>query len=70
MISQNSTYHSRVQLTVNSKSQKFNEPHKDLFSQRLNEIIDNHLLTEHKVHLNLILLMQVADVVIKDIDMF
>ena len=61
-------YHLRVQLIVISKFQKFNKSHKDLSRQRLDEMIDNHFLIEHKVHLNLILLMQVTNVVIKDID--
>jgi len=42
--------------------------HKDLFRQRLNEIIDNYLLTEHKIHLNLISSIQVTNVVIENID--
>jgi len=62
------TNHLRVQLIINSKSHKFNELLKDLFKQRLNKSVSNHLLTEHKVYLNLIVLMQIADVVIEDID--
>ena len=62
------TNHLRVQLIINSESYKFNESLKDLSKQRLNKFINNHLLTEHKVYLNLIALMQIADVVIEDID--
>jgi len=67
-IAKSSTNHSRVQLIINSESHEFNESLKDLSKQRLNKLIDNHLLTEHKVYLNLIVLMQVTDVVIEDID--
>jgi len=67
-ISQDSTYHSKIQLIINNKFQKFNESHKDLFRQKFNEIINNYLLTEHKVHLNLISLMQITNVVIEDIN--
>ena len=41
---------------------------KDLFKQRFNKLISNYLLIKYKVYLNLIMLMQIADVVIKDID--
>jgi len=67
-IIKSSTNHLRVQLIINSESYEFNELLKDLFKQRLNKSIDNHLLTEHKVYLNLIALMQIADVVIEDIN--
>ncbi len=67
-IIKSSTNHLRVQLIINSESHKFNESLKDLSRQRLNKLISNHLLTEHKVYLNLIALMQVTDVVIEDID--
>jgi len=70
MIFQDLTYHLRVQLFINNKLQKFCKLHKDLSKQKLDQIISNHFLTEYKVHLNLISLMQVADVVIKDIDVF
>jgi len=63
-------YHSRVQLIIINKFQKFNESHKNLFKQRFNEIINNYFLTKYKVHLNLILLVQVTDVVIENIDVF
>ncbi len=65
---QDLTYHLKVQLIINNKSQKFNELHKNLFKQKFDEIIDNYFLTEHKVHLNLISLMQVVNVVIEDIN--
>jgi len=67
-ITKNSTNHLKVQLIINSKSYKFNELLKDLFKQRLNKFISNHFLTEYKVYLNLIALMQIVDVVIEDID--
>jgi len=67
-IVKSSTNHLRVQLIINSEFYKFNELLKDLSSQRLNKLINNHFLTEHKVYLNLIALMQIADVVIEDID--
>ena len=41
---------------------------KDLFKQRLNKSVSNHFLTEYKVYLNLIVLMQIVNVVIKDIN--
>ncbi len=62
------TNHLRVQLIINSEFHEFNELLKDLSKQRLNKLINNHLLTEYKVYLNLIVLMQIADVVIEDID--
>ncbi len=62
------TNHLRIQLIINSESYKFNESLKDLFRQRLNKLISNHLLTEYKVYLNLIVLMQIINVVIKDIN--
>jgi len=58
----------KIQLIINSEFHEFNELLKDLFRQKLNKLIDNHLLTEYKVYLNLIVLMQIIDVVIKDID--
>ena len=64
------TNHSRVQLIFNSEFYKFNEPLKDLSRQRLDKFVNNHLLTEHKVYLNLIVLMQVMNVIIEDIDVF
>jgi len=67
-ITKSSTNHLKIQLIINSESHKFNESLKDLFKQKLNKSVSNHLLTEHKVYLNLIALMQVADVVIEDID--
>jgi len=67
-IIKSSTNHLRVQLIINSEFYEFNELLKDSFKQRLNKLIDNHLLTEHKVYLNLIALIQITDVVIKDID--
>jgi len=60
--------HLKVQLIINSESYKFNESLKDSFRQKLNKFINNHLLTEHKVYLNLIAVMQIINVVIKDID--
>jgi len=39
-----------------------------LFKQRLNKLINNYLLIEHKVYLNLILLMQITDIIIEDIN--
>ena len=65
-----STNHLRVQLIFNSKFHEFNESLEDLSEQKLNKSVDNHLLTEHKVYLNLIALMQVTDVMIKDINVF
>jgi len=56
-IVKSSTNHLRVQLIINSEFYKFNELLKDLFKQRFNKLISNHLLTEHKVYLNLIVLM-------------
>ncbi len=67
-IVKSSTNHLRVQLIINSEFHEFNELLKDLSKQRLNKLINNHLLTEYKVYLNLIVLMQIADVVIEDID--
>jgi len=67
-IIKSSTNHLKVQLIINSESHKFNELLKDLSRQRLNKSVDNHFLTEHKVYLNLIALMQIVNVVIKDID--
>ncbi len=62
------TNHLRVQLIINNEFHEFNELLKDSFKQRLNKLISNYLLTEHKIYLNLIVLMQIVDVVIKDID--
>jgi len=67
-IAKNSTNHLKVQLIINSESYKFNKLLKDSFKQRLNKLISNHLLTEYKVYLNLIALMQIVNVVIEDID--
>ena len=67
-IIKSSTNHLRVQLIINSEFYEFNESLKDSSKQRLNKPVSNHFLTEHKVYLNLIVLMQIADVVIKDID--
>jgi len=67
-IIKSSTNHSRVQLIINSEFHKFNESLKDSSRQELDKPVSNHLLTEHKVYLNLIALMQVTDVVIEDID--
>jgi len=67
-IVKSSTNHLRVQLIINSESHKFNELLKDLSKQKLNKSVDNYLLTEHKVYLNLIVLMQITDVVIEDIN--
>jgi len=67
-IIKSSTNHSRVQLTINSESHKFNKSLKDLPRQRLDKPISNHLLTGHKVYLNLVALMQVMNVVIEDIN--
>ncbi len=67
-IIKSSANHLRVKLIINNKFYKFNELLKDLFKQRLNKFISNYLLTEHKVYLNLIVLMQITDVMIKDID--
>jgi len=67
-IVKSSTNHSRVQLIINSESHEFNELLKDLPQQRLNKSVSNYLLTEHKVYLNLVVLMQVTDVVIEDIN--
>ncbi len=69
-IIKSSTNHLRVQLIINNEFYEFNELLKDSFKQRLNKFINNYLLTEHKVYLNLIVLMQIADVVIKDINVF
>jgi len=68
-IVKSSTNHLRVQLIINSESYKFNKLLKDLSKQRLNKSVSNHLLTEHKVYLNLIVLMQIVNVVIEDINM-
>ena len=67
-IVKSSTNHLRVQLIINSEFHKFNESLKDSFKQRLNKPVSNHLLTEYKVYLNLIVLMQIVNVVIEDID--
>jgi len=67
-IIKSSTNHSRVQLIINSEFHEFNKSLKDLSKQRLNKPVSNHLLTEYKVYLNLIVLMQIADVVIEDIN--
>jgi len=67
-IVKSSTNHLRVQLIINNEFHKFNELLKDSFKQRLNKSVNNYLLTEHKVYLNLVVLIQIADVVIKDID--
>jgi len=67
-IVKNSINHLKVQLIINSEFYKFNELLKDLFKQRLNKFVSNHFLIKYKVYLNLIVLMQIADVVIKDID--
>jgi len=67
-IAKSSTNHSRVQLIINSEFYKFNELLKDLPRQGLDKPVSNHLLTGHKVYLNLVVLMQVMDVVIEDID--
>ena len=64
------TNHLRIQLIINSEFYKFNELLKDLFKQKLNKSVNNHLLTKHKVYLNLIALMQIVNVVIKDINIF
>jgi len=67
-IIKSSTNHLKVQLIINSEFYEFNELLKDSFKQRLNKSVNNHLLTEHKVYLNLIVLMQIANVVIEDIN--
>ncbi len=67
-IVKNSINHLKVQLIINSEFYKFNELLKDSFKQRLNKFVNNHFLIKYKVYLNLIVLMQIADVVIKDID--
>ncbi len=67
-IIKSSTNHLRVQLIINNEFYEFNELLKDLFKQRLNKSVNNHLLTEYKVYLNLIVLMQIIDVVIEDIN--
>ena len=64
------TNHLRVQLIINSEFHEFNESLKDLSKQRLNKSVSNYLLIEYKVYLNLIVLMQIADVMIKDINIF
>jgi len=69
-IIKSSTNYLRVQLIINSEFYKFNELLKNLFRQKLNKLISNHLLTEYKVYLNLVALMQIADVVIEDINVF
>ncbi len=67
-IVKSSTNHSRVQLIINSEFYKFNESLKNLSKQRLDKPVSNHLLTEHKVYLNLIVLIQIVNVVVEDID--
>ncbi len=62
--------HLKVQLIFNSESHKFNESLKDLFKQRLNKLISNYFLTEHKVYLNSVVLVQIIDVMIEDINVF
>ncbi len=51
------TNHLKVQLIINSEFHEFNESLKNLFKQRLNKSVNNYLLIEHKVYLNLIMLM-------------
>jgi len=68
MIFQNSKHHSKVQLIISSKFQKFNKSLKNLSKQRLNEIINNHFLTKHKIYLNLILLLQIMNIIIENIN--
>ncbi len=67
-IIKSSTNHLRIQLIINNEFYKFNKLLKDLSKQRFNKSVSNYLLTEYKVYLNLIMLMQIIDVVIKDID--
>jgi len=67
-IIKSSTNHLRIQLIINSEFYEFNELLKDLSKQRLNKLISNHFLTEYKVYLNLIVLIQIVDVIIKDIN--
>jgi len=67
-IIKSSTNYLRVQLIINSEFYKFNELLKNLFRQRLNKLINNYLLTKYKVYLNLIAFMQIADIVIEDIN--
>jgi len=67
-IIKSSINHLRVQLIINNEFYKFNELLKDLFKQKLNKLINNYLLTEYKVYLNLIVLMQITDIVIEDIN--
>jgi len=62
------TNHLKVQLIINSESYEFNKLLKDSFKQRLNKFVDNYLLIKHKVYLNLIAFMQVADIIIEDIN--
>jgi len=62
------TNYLRIQLIINSKFYKFNKSLKILSKQRLNKSVDNHLLIKYKVYLNLIVLMQIADIIIKDIN--
>ncbi len=67
-IIKSSTNHLRVQLIINSEFYEFNELLKDLFKQRLNKLINNYFLTEYKVYLNLIVLIQIVNVVIENIN--
>jgi len=67
-IIKSSINHLRVQLIINNEFYKFNKLLKDLFKQKLNKLINNYLLTEYKVYLNLIVLMQITDIVIEDIN--
>ena len=66
----NSINYSKVQLIFNSEFHKFNKLLKNSFQQRLNKSVDNYLLTEYKVYLNLIVLVQVTDVIIENINVF
>jgi len=54
-------------MNYNSELQKFNKPLKDSSRQRLGEPASYHLLARYKVHLNLVSLMQIAEVVVGDI---
>ncbi len=67
-IIKSSTNHLKVQLIINNEFHKFNKLLKDSFKQRLNKLISNYLLTEYKIYLNLIALMQIANIIIKDIN--
>ncbi len=67
-IAKSSTNYLRVQLIINSEFHKFNKLFKDLSKQKLNKLVNNHLLTEYKVYLNLIALVQITDVIIEDIN--